>query len=89
MQKRLKVWCLLTSAIFVTVLLLLPLKVAANHYLGGHPWPNLAAISLRNVMSLLGGLSLLSGLVALFVVLANWIWPDKFPLRARFGRKDE
>jgi hypothetical protein len=32
---------------------------------------------------------LLAGLVSFFIVLGNWFWPDKFPLRARFGRKDD
>ncbi|MCX4150868.1 hypothetical protein PQR70_33755 [Paraburkholderia madseniana] len=89
MRKRLTIWCLLTSAISIAVLLLLPLKIAAGHYLGGHPWPNLAALSFRDVLSLLGELVLLAGLVSFFIVLGNWFWPDKFPLRARFGRKDD
>lgn len=89
MRKRLTIWCLLTSVISIAVLLLLPLKIAAGHYLGGHPWPHLAALSFRDVLSLLGELVLLAGLVSFFIVLGNWFWPDKFPLRARFGRKDD
>ncbi|MCP2087421.1 UNVERIFIED_ORG: hypothetical protein J2Y81_003438 [Paraburkholderia sediminicola] len=89
MRRRLIVWCLLTSAFVSAVLLLLPLKLAANHYLGGHPWPRWNELGLSVLLPLLCKLVLLAGLGSFFIVLANWIWPQKFPLRARFGRKDD
>jgi len=70
-RKRSTIWCLLTSVISIAVLLLLPLKIAAGHYLGGHPWPHLAALSLRDVLSLLGELVLLAGLVSFLSCLVS------------------
>ncbi|QCP47734.1 hypothetical protein FAZ95_00185 [Trinickia violacea] len=89
MRKRFITWCILTGAIFLAVILLLPLKFAANHFFAGVPWPDVSNLDLPKLRFFFGGLFLGAGLISFFVVLANVIWPGKFPLREKFARKDD
>lgn len=89
MSKRFITWLYLTCALALIGSVLGSVKLVLSHYIPSQPFPDVRTFSLRNARLLISGALFLSGLGAFLVVLTNWIWPEQFPLRSKFGSRDD
>ncbi|WP_156132311.1 hypothetical protein [Paraburkholderia terrae] len=88
MRTRFLTWLYLTLFLGLSGVLIGTIKLWLVRYMSSLPLPSLHELTLNSIEILVGGALLLSGGGSFFVVLANWIWQDKFPLRKKFWKKD-